>query len=446
MPVIDHQRVPPQNIEAEMSVLGSMMLGEEAALRAIELLRDDSFYYDAHRKIFSSMASLFEKRKPIDLITLTEELRRQKNLKEVGGAAYLTKLLNCVYSSANIDHYIKIVKDKAVLRSIIDTATRIISSSYEDNQEVGTFLDQVEREIFSISQQAIREDFVPVKELIHPAIEFAEKLTKHKIHITGIETGFPDFDEKTAGLQLSDLIIIAGRPSVGKSTFAINIAQYVATIKKIPLAIFSLETSKEQIVLRMLCSEARVDGLKLRRGYLSSSKFSELALAAGRLEEAPIFIDDSPSLSPVELRAKARRLKSKENIGLIIIDYLQLMHSYSKSENRQQEMSEISRSIKMLAKELNIPVIAISQLSREVERRGKGARPQLSDLRESGALEQDADLVAFIHRDPDTDKNLAELIIRKQRNGPTGTIKFVFIAKYMRFESYTDHYQEEEIA
>lgn len=435
---ISYQKVPPQNIEAEMSVLGSMMLGEEASLRAIELLSEDSFYYDAHRKIFSSIISLFEKGRPVDLVTLTDELRRQKNLKKIGGAAYLTSLLNCVYSSASIEHYVKIVKDKAVLRNIINTATRIVADGYEDNQEVGVFLDQVESQIFSISQQATQEDFVSVKDLIHPAIEFAEKLTKHKTHITGVETGFPDFDEKTSGLQLSDLVIIAGRPSMGKSAFAINIAQYVAVVKKIPVAIFSLETSKEQIILRMLCSEARVDGMKLRRGYLSSSKFSDLTLAAGRLEEAPIFIDDSPSISIIELCSKARRLKSKENIGLIIIDYLQMMRSYAKSENRQQEMSEISRSVKALAKELKIPVIAISQLSREVERRGKGARPQLSDLRESGALEQDADLVAFIHRSPDEDKSLAELIIRKQRNGPIGTVRFTFIAEHTRFESYTE--------
>lgn len=422
-----------------MSVLGSMMLGEEASLGAIELLGENSFYYDAHRKIFSSIMSLFEKGMPVDLVTLTEELRKKKNLKKVGGAAYLTSLLNCVYSSANIEHYAKIVKDKAILRSIINTATRIVTDGYEDNQEVEVFLDRVESQIFNISQQAIQKDFVPVKDLIHPAIEFAEKLTKHKTHITGIETGFPDFDEKTSGLQLSDLIIIAGRPSMGKSTLAMNIIQHVAIVKKIPVAIFSLETSKEQIVLRMLCAEARVDGMKLRRGYLSASKFSDLTLAAGRLEEAPIFIDDSPSISTIELRAKARRLKSKENIGLIVIDYLQMMRSYARSENRQQEMSEISRSIKALAKELKIPVIAISQLSREVERRGKGARPQLSDLRESGALEQDADLVAFIHRVPDEIKNLAELNIGKQRNGPIGTVRLIFIAEHTRFESYIGH-------
>jgi replicative DNA helicase len=435
---ISYQKVPPQNIEAEMSVLGSMMLEKEACAMAIEFLNEGSFYYDAHQKIFSSIMSLFEKGRPVDLVTLTEELRRQKILKKVGGAAYLTSLLNYVYSSANIGHYIKIVRDKAILRNIINTATRIVADGYEDNQEVGTFLDRVESQIFSISQQAVHEDFIPVKDLIHPAIEFAEKLTKHETHITGVETGFPDLDEKTSGLQLSDLIIIAGRPSMGKSAFAINIAQHVAIVKKIPVAIFSLETSKEQIVLRMLCSEARVDGMQLRRGYLSASKFSDLTLAAGRLEEAPIFIDDSPSLSTIELCAKARRLKSKEDIGLIIIDYLQMMRSYAKSENRQQEMSEISRSIKALAKELKIPVIAVSQLSREVERRGKGARPQLSDLRESGALEQDADLVAFIHRSPEENKDLAELIIGKQRNGPIGTVRFTFIDKWTRFESYTE--------
>ncbi len=437
---VSRQRVPPQNIEAEMSVLGSMMLGEETSLIAIELLSEESFYHDAHRKIFSSIISLFENGRPVDLITLTEELRRQKNLKKVGGAAYLTSLLNYVYSSANIEHYAKIVRDKAILRNIISTATQIIADSYEDNQEVGMFLDRVESQVFSISKEAIKGDFALIKDLIPDSIELAETLTQQKRFVTGIETGFPDFDEKTSGLQLSDLIIIAGRPSMGKSTLAMNIAQHVAIHKKIPVAIFSLETSKEQVVLRMLCSEAKVDGMKLRRGYLSASKFSDLTLAAGRLEEAPIFIDDTPSISTVELCARARRLKSKENIGLIIIDYLQIMRSYARGENRQQEMSEISRSMKALARELKIPVIAISQLSREVERRGKGARPQLSDLRESGALEQDADLVAFLHRpSPDEDKHLIELRIEKQRNGPIGVVRFVFIAEYTRFESYTDH-------
>lgn len=433
-------KVPPQNLEAEMSVLGSMMMEEEAIARAIELLDKDSFYYEAHKKIFSAMLDLYERSAAVDLVTFTEELRKRGDLEGVGGAAYLTSLINAVPTAANIEHYAKIVKEKAILRSLINTATQIITESYEDRQEVDLFLDKVESRIFDISESKLRQDFVSIRDLIGDSIELAERLTEKKQLVTGIPTGFTDFDTKTSGLQPSDLIVIAGRPSMGKSSFAINVALHVGVQKKIPLAFFSLEMSKEQLVQRMLCSEARVDAHKLRTGFLSSSAFSDLTLAAGLLAEAPIFIDDTPGVSILELRAKARRLKSRENIGLIIIDYLQLMQGRRRAENRQQEISEISRSLKSLARELKVPVVALSQLSRAVEQR-EDHRPRLADLRESGAIEQDADVVALLLREeyytPDKNPGEADVNIAKQRNGPVGSFKLTFRQECTRFENYS---------
>ncbi|MCD5402157.1 replicative DNA helicase [candidate division NPL-UPA2 bacterium] len=436
------EKVPPQNLEAEMSVLGSMLMEEEAIAQAIEFLEEESFYHKAHRKTFSAILSLYDKGRAVDLVTLTERLRKQGDLEEVGGAAYLTSLINSVPTAANVEYYARIVQEKAILRNLINTATQIVVESYSDRQEVDLFLDKVESLVFNISQRRIRRDFVSVKELIHDSIELAETLTQRKQLVTGLPTGFTDFDTLTSGLQPSDLIIVAGRPSMGKSSFAVNIALHVGVEKKVPVAFFSMEMSKEQLVQRMLCSEARVDAHKLRTGFLKSSAFTHLTNAAGRLAESPIFIDDSPGISSLEVRAKARRLKSKENIGLIIIDYLQLMQGRFRVENRQQEISEISRSLKSLARELNIPVIALSQLSRAVESR-EPPRPRLADLRESGAIEQDADLVAFLYREEyykkETDENrgIAELNIAKQRNGPVGAIKLIFIKECTRFENYS---------
>ncbi len=433
-------KVPPQNLEAEMSVLGSMMMEEEAIARAIEFLDKDSFYHEAHKKIFSAMLDLYEKSAAVDLVTFTEELRKRDDLEKVGGAAYLTSLINSVPTSANIEHYARIVKEKSILRSLINTATQIITESYEDRQDVDFFLDKVESRIFDISESKLRQDFVPIRDLIHDSIELAESLTQKKQLVTGVPTGFIDFDTKTSGLQPSDLIIIAGRPSMGKSSLAINVALHVGVEKKIPLAFFSLETSKEQLVQRMLCSMARVDALKLRTGFLSSSAFSDLTLAAGLVREAPIFIDDTPGMSALELRAKARRLKSREDIGLIIIDYLQLMQGRRRAENRQQEISEISRSLKSLARELKVPVVALSQLSRAVEQR-EDHRPRLADLRESGAIEQDADVVTLLLREeyytPDKNPGEAEVNIAKQRNGPVGSFKLTFRQECTRFEDYS---------
>ncbi len=439
---INLERVPPQNLEAEMSVLGSMLMEEEAIAQAIESLEGESFYHKAHGKIFSAILSLYDQGRAVDLITITEQLRKQNDLEEVGGAAYLTSLMNSVPTAANVEYYARIVQEKAILRSLINTATQIVAESYSDQQEVDLFLDKVESLVYNISQRRIRRDFVSVKELIHDSIELAETLTQRKQLVTGLSTGFTDFDTLTSGLQPSDLIIVAGRPSMGKSSLAINIALHVGVEKKIPVAFFSMEMSKEQLVQRMLCSEASVDAHKLRTGFLKSSAFTHLTNAAGRLAESPIFIDDSPGISSLEVRAKARRLKSKENIGLIVIDYLQLMQGRFRTENRQQEISEISRSLKSLARELNISVIALSQLSRAVESR-EPPRPRLADLRESGAIEQDADLVAFLYREEyykkETDENrgIAELNIAKQRNGPVGAIKLTFIKEYTRFENYS---------
>lgn len=435
------ERVPPQNLEAEMSVLGSMIMAEDAISQAVEILNEDSFYHGAHRSIFSAIVNLYDKGKAVDLVTLTEQLRKQKDLEKIGGAAYLTSLTSSVPTAANVEYYAHIVQEKSILRSLINTATKVIFDSYHQQEEVDVFMDKVESAIFNISQQRIQQDFVRLRELIHDSIELAEQLTQNKKLITGLATGFKDLDALTNGLQFSDLVIIAGRPSMGKSALAVNIALHVGVEKKVPVAFFSIEMSKEQLVQRMLCSEARVDAHKLRTGFLGEDAFPRLTTAAGRLSESPIFIDDSPTLSSLELRAKARRLKSKENIGLIIIDYLQLMQGRARTESRQQEISEISRSLKSLARELRIPVIALSQLSRAVESR-EPPRPRLADLRESGAIEQDADLVTFLYRgeyyrETPENQGLAELIIAKQRNGPTGLVKLVWSKEYTRFDDYS---------
>jgi replicative DNA helicase len=442
-------RIPPQNLETEMAVLGAMLMDKNAVDGALELLTADDFYKEAHSKIFQAIAALTDKNEPIDLVTLTAELRRKEWLEDVGGAVYLATLIDSVPSSANIEYYAKIVKEKALLRQLITVSTKIISDSFNEPEQVYKFLDEAEKAIFNITQSHFHEDFVAIKDLIHSGIEKAEQMHNNKQLVTGVPTGFIDFDEKTAGFQPAELIIIAGRPSMGKTAFALNIATYAAIKEKIPIGVFSLEMSKEQLVQRLLCSEGKVDLHKLRTGWLNDSAFSRLALGAGRLSDAPIFIDDTANISVLELRAKARRLQARENIRLIIIDYLQLMQGSSRVENRQQEISEISRSLKGLAKELNVPVVAVSQLSREVEKRGRDARPQLSDLRESGAIEQDADLVTFIYRKirpedsgNEEDSHSAEIIIGKQRNGPVGKMPLVFLPEYTTFESISKRKEE----
>lgn len=447
--VLDHsliERLPPQNLEAEMAVLGSMLIEEEAISDALEVLRESDFYKEPHRRIFSCLINLYDQRKAIDLITVVEKLKNDNVLEEVGGASYLTALTNVVPTAANAAHYSRIVKEKSILRLLISSATRIVSESYETEDSVDQVLDRAEKMIFEISDRRVEGGFSSIKEIVKDSIETIDRLYQNKAHVTGIPTGFTDFDIKTAGLQPSDLIIVAGRPSMGKSAFAINIVEYCGIAEKIPTVFFSLEMSKEQLVQRLLCSHARIDAHKVRTGYLSASDWPSLTTAAGKLSEAPIFIDDMPGSSVLELRAKARRLKAQHNIALIVVDYLQLMRGSLKSENRQQEISEISRSLKALARELSVPIIAISQLSRAVENR-TDHRPQLSDLRESGAIEQDADVVVLLMREEyynptEENKGTAEAIIAKQRNGPVGTVKLAFIKEFTRFENLVAHQEQ----
>ncbi len=434
-------RVPPQNTEAERSVLGAMLIDEEAIGTAIEVLDASYFYEDAHQKIFAAAIDLYNHRKNVDLITISDKLKNDGTLESIGGVSYLTQLVDFVPTTANAEHYAHIVKEKSTLRQLIKNATQIVSESYEAKASVDELVDNAERLIFQIADLKQRYRSVHIKELIKSSIETIDQLYQRKEHITGIATGYHEFDNITSGLQKSDLVIIAGRPSMGKSSLAVCMGEYAAVVKKIPVAFFSLEMSKEQLVQRLLCSHARVDAHKLRSGFLSPSDWPHLTNAAGKLSAAPIFIDDTPSISALELRAKARRLKANEDIQLIVVDYLQLMRSSYKTESRQQEISEISRSIKALARELDVPIIAISQLSRAVESR-QDHRPQLSDLRESGAIEQDADLVVLLMREEyynptEENKGIADCIIAKQRNGPVGTIKLSFIREYMRFENLT---------
>ena len=432
-------KIPPQNLEAEMSVLGSMLIEEEAISKAVELLDGSHFYKENHQKIFSAILELYEDGRGVDLITLSEKLKKENSLERIEGASYLTALVNSVPTAANVVYYAKIVKEKAILRNLISACTQLVTESYGLTRDVDVLLDKAEKVIFDIAQRKIEGKFVPFKDIIKDSIETIDKLYQKKEHVTGIATGFQAIDIKTAGLQASDLIIVAGRPSMGKSSLACCIAEYAGVVNKKPVAIFSLEMSKEQLVQRMLCSHARIDAHNVRTGYLSQSDWPKLTNTAGKLSEAPIFVDDTPGISVLELRAKARRLKAQHDIQLVIIDYLQLMQGSRRSENRQQEISDISRSLKALAKELNVPVIAVSQLSRAVEARADH-RPQLSDLRESGAIEQDADVVFLLLREEyyqptEENKGLTELIIAKQRNGPVGSLKLAFIKEYTRFES-----------
>ena len=435
------KKLPPYNEEAEQYVLGACLEAGEAFARALEVLEGEDFYKTSHRKIFMAMEELFTAGEPIDILTLSERLRKNDALDAIGGIEYLGLLETIAPTSAAISHHARIVRDKKILRDLIVTATEIAVKSYDDSEETDVILDRAEQSIFRISEKKNKRSFFKIKEIIKRSFDSIEKLFDKPGMITGVETGFTDLDRLTSGLQPSDLIIIAGRPSMGKTSFALDIARFAALKRKIPTAIFSLEMSKEQLGIRLLCSDARISSQKLRTGFLKSSDWPNLTAAAGRISEAPIFIDDSPQLSTLDVRARSRRLQSEHSIGLIIIDYLQLMHGRSSSESRQLEISEISRGLKGLAKELDVPIIALSQLSRAVESR-PDKRPMLSDLRESGSIEQDADVVAFIYRDefynkesPDT--GVAEILIRKQRNGPIGDIRLAFIGEYTRFENYS---------
>lgn len=440
------EKVPPQSIEAEIAVLGAMLIEEDAIAQAIEVLKPSAFYKDAHRSIFQTILHLYNANRAVDLVTLSEALKVNGTLEDIGGAAYLTELTAAVPTAANVLHYARIVKEKAILRHLITSATQIVTSGYEAKEDANVLLDRAEKIIFDIAGAQLQGTVVALKEIIKDSIESIEKFSRKKGHISGLSTGFDDLDMMTSGLQNGDLIVIAGRPSMGKSALATCIVEYAAMHEKKGVGIFSLEMSKEQLGQRMLCSQARVNLQKIRSGFLSQEEWHKLVAAAGQLAETAIFVDDSAGLSALELRAKARRLKSMHQIDLIVVDYLQLMTSSSRVESRQQEISDISRSLKALAKELSVPVIAISQLSRAPERR-EDYKPRLSDLRESGAIEQDADLVMLLFReeyyDPkDTNRGVAEVNIAKQRNGPVGATKLVFLSEYAKFENLSK--QEEE--
>lgn len=440
------RKVPPQNLDAEESVLGGILLDDTALDRVLEVMGVDDFYRESHRKIFQTMLSLSKQGAPIDLVTLSDRLRAQGELPDIGGAASLAALVDRVPSAANIATYARIVREKAVIRSLIRVSTDITERCYGSQDDIETFLDEAERLIFDVSEQRVRPAFTKVGDMVMDTVKTIEQLYERKELVTGVPTGFLDLDRITAGLQPSDLVIVGARPSMGKTSLVMNIAQYAALHHKTAVGVFSLEMAKDQLMLRMLCSEARVDLVKVRTGYLGDRDFPRLAMAASHLSEAPIFIDDTPAQNVLEMRAKSRRLKREADVGLIIVDYLQLMRGLTAQENRNQELSEISRSLKALAKDLNVPIIALSQLNRQVELRSD-KRPVMSDIRESGSIEQDADVIMFIYRDEmynaeSPDEGTAEVIISKQRNGPTGMVRLAFRREYTRFENLVEDVED----
>ncbi len=436
-------RLPPQNVEAEQSIIGAILIDNEALPKALEIIGIDDFYKTSHRKIFRSMVELFDRNEPIDLITLTDYMKRSDELDAVGGVSYLSSLVNMVPTAANIKYHSKIVREKGLLRSLLRSATEIASKVYEDNLEAEEMVDYAERSIFDISDKRVKASFITLKELIKSSFEMIEHLYDKKEAITGVPSGFRDLDELTTGFQKGDLIVVGGRPSMGKTAFTLNIAQHVGLESREPVAIFSLEMAKEQLAFRMLCSEAMVNSNSIRKGFIKKEDWHKLTGAASKLTGAPIFIDDSSGITALELRAKARRLKMEHGLSLVIVDYLQLMRGKGSFERREQEISDISRSLKALAKELSIPVIAVSQLNRSVEQR-RPPTPMLADLRESGAIEQDADVILFLYRDEvynkDTpaNKGEAEVIVAKQRNGPIGKVNLTFNSSCTRFLNRAD--------
>ena len=440
-------RRPPYSEDAEQAVLAAMLMDQDAILRAIEHVDDTSFYVEKHRRIFRAVVALSERGEVVDPLTLSEELSRRGELEASGNKDYIGFLVDAVPTSANVEYHAKIVKEKALLRRLIEASTQIVAEAFEARSTAAELIDEAEHRIFQVSQQRGNQGFTRVKELMWPTMERIEALQRGGKTITGVPSGFADLDELTSGFQPADLVIIASRPSMGKTAFVLNIAQHAAIEKNTPVALFSLEMSKESLVQRMLTSEARVDAQKLRKGMLRDDDFPRMARAAGILSSAPIWIDDSAAITLLEIRSKARRLKVEADIGMVVVDYLQLIQGPPSAESRQQEISQISRSLKALAKELSVPVVALSQLSRAPEQRAGDHRPQLSDLRESGAIEQDADLVMFIYRqevyDGPTDKDgnslegRAEIIVGKLRNGPIGFVNLFFHKAYTRFENYS---------
>jgi replicative DNA helicase len=439
-------RVPPQAVDVEMAVLGGMLLEKEAIAKAIEVLDETAFYKPAHQYIFSAMIGLFERSEPVDLITLIEELRRRAQLEKIGGEFYLTELTTKVTNAANIEFHAHIVLEKALMRQLIASSSAMAGRAFSETEDALELLDEAEQQIFQISEQRMKKNFVSMNTAVHSTMEMLESIHGKHSGITGVPAGFTELDNITGGFQKSDLIIVAGRPSQGKTALVLSLARNASVIHNVPIGFFSLEMSTQQLVMRLICAEARVDAHMVRTGRLPEDEWRKLSTSVGRLYKAKIFIDDTAALGILELRAKARRLKAEHNVGMIVVDYLQLMQGPKNAQSREQEISSISRSLKALAKELNIPVVALSQLNRAVEARGD-KRPVLADLRESGAIEQDADVVVFVHRPEmfgiEKDENgnstegTAELIIGKQRNGPTGTARMAFIKQYARFENLT---------
>jgi replicative DNA helicase len=439
------ERIPPQAIEVEQAVLGAMLLQKEAIGRALEIIDKDCFYRDDHQRIFDALVGLYDRNQPVDIVTVSDELTKRGQLDEVGGRMYLIELAEKIATTANIEYHCNIVLEKSTLRKLINTSTQIVTQCYDATREVDDLLDRAEQGIFSISERRIREGFISLGDLLPHTFEAIEEYQKKGGIITGIPTGFFELDTLTGGLQKSDLVVVASRPSMGKTAFCLSVAEHVAIEANIPVGIFSLEMAKTQVAQRMLCSRARFSTHKMRTGKISDHEYSNLAMAVGPLAEAKIFIDDTPNLGILQMRAKSRRLKAQQDVGLVIVDYLQLMQGPRGIESRQQEISMISRSLKGLAKELDVPVIAVSQLSRKVEDRGGDKKPMLADLRESGAIEQDADVVMFVYRpefygiekfrDGNPTQGVAEIIVSKHRNGPTGELRLTFLRDFARFEN-----------
>jgi replicative DNA helicase len=444
-------RQAPWSPEAEQAVLGAMLLDQDAALKAVQILEDVAFYRDGHRRIFRAMAHLVDRGDVLDPVVLRDALAHRGDLEAAGGMEYIAELLDVVPTAANVEFHARIVRDKSLLRRLIEVGSQLVQAAYEGRSEVGTLLDEAEQRVFEVSHARGTQEVVRIKELMWQAMERIEARDRGDESVRGVPSGFADLDLKTNGFQKSDLIIVAARPSMGKTSLCLNLAANAALEHKVPVAIFSLEMSKDQLVERLLAAEAFVDLHRLRSGGLRPDDYPKLSRAAGLLGTAPIWIDDTPALTLLELRSKARRLKAEHDIRLIVIDYLQLIRGTGKTESRQEEISYISRSLKALARELQTPVIALSQLSRAPEQRGGDRRPVLSDLRDSGAIEQDADLVVFIYRSEmyatviereDTEEGLAEIHLAKHRNGPTGTLKLTFLKQYTRFENHTDRAPE----
>jgi len=443
-------RIPPQNLEAEQAVLGSILLKADNFGSVLEILKPQDFYKESHKLIFETMTSLFENSEPQDVLTVSNLLRDTGQLEKSGGALYLATLTSIVPVTSNIVSYAKIIREKSVLRQLIEVNTDIAARCYEEQNDIDLLVDQAEQAIFDIAGKKSGQNFTPIKTIVPDAFKTVEQLYKRQELITGVPTGYKEIDTKTAGLQPSDLIIIAARPSMGKTSLAMNIAQHAALVEKTGVAVFSLEMSKEQLVMRLLSSAGRIDSQRIRTGRLLSDDWPKLTRAVGMLSEAPIYIDDTAAISVLEMRAKVRRLASQYDIGLIVVDYIQLMRGRTNIENRTQEISEISRSLKALAKEHKIPVIALSQLNRGLESRND-KRPMMSDLRESGAIEQDADVICFIYRDEvynkseeNPERGSAEIIIAKQRNGPTGSVRLTFIKEFTMFENMSSYEEQEE--